>query len=95
MTVLQAGCVFDLYMDIAFCNTLTKYQSLVANINELGYKCRLVILIFGRLGHVPKLTVTGLRLAGLPKKRARQLAKLCNVFCNLKCQRVYIISGNI
>ena len=45
---------------------LTKYQPLVANIWEQGYKCRLV---FGSLRHVQTLTATGLKLAGLPKKK--------------------------
>ena len=33
------GCVFDLYMDIAFSDKLMKYQPILTNIRQLGYVC--------------------------------------------------------
>ena len=56
-----------------------KYQALVNTISELGYRCRLLVFIFGSLGHVHKLVVRGLRLLGMPKKEAKRLAKYCSV----------------
>lgn len=51
---------------------MTKYQPLLAKISDLGYACKFVALIFGSLGHVHKLTISGLRLAGLPKGKSKQ-----------------------
>jgi len=62
--------VYDLYMDIAFLDKLTKYQPIVAKMRDLGYTCKMVVLIFGSLGHVHKLSVSGLRLAGLSKRQS-------------------------
>ena len=73
--VLEVGCVYDLYMDTAFFEKNTK--PLLAKISDLG--CEFVALIFGSLGHVHKLTISGLRLAGLPKGKSKQLAKFCSI----------------
>src|SRR4029434_7208144 len=58
---------------------LTKYQPIVAKMRDLGYTCKMVVLIFGSLGHVHKLWVSVLRLAGLSKRQSKQLAKFCSV----------------
>ena len=79
VVVLEVACVYDLYMDIAFLDKLTKYQPIVAKMRDLGYTCKMVVLIFGSLGHVHKLSVSGLRLAGLSKRQSKQLAKFCSV----------------
>ena len=77
--IIEIGCVFDLYMDIAFYEKITKYQPITSRISDLGYTCKLIGLIFGSLGHVHKLMVSGLRLAGLPKTKCKQLAKFCSI----------------
>ena len=77
--ILEVGCVFDLYMDQAFQDKHAKYQPLLGIITNLGYRCRFAILIFGSLGHVHKLTMSGLRIAGMTKSNAKQLAKFCSV----------------
>ena len=77
--ILEVGCAFDLYMDQAFQDKYTKYQPLLDIITNMGYRCRFAILIFGSLGHVHKLTVSGLRISGMTKSKAKQLAKFCSV----------------
>ena len=86
-------------MEQAFGDTLLKYQPLVSSLDSLGYRCKLVALIVGRLGHVHRLTVCGLQIAGLPKTKEKQLAWYCSVsavmgslavgeqgaFCIFKC----------
>ena len=62
--ILEIGCVYDLYMDMAFNDKIMKYQPIWAKLNDLGYQCKLVVLIFGSLGHVHNLVFSGLRLAG-------------------------------
>ena len=77
--ILEVGCVFDLYMDQAFQDKHAKYQPLLGIISNLRCRCRFAILIFGSLGHVHKLTMSGLRIAGMTKSKAKQLAKFCSV----------------
>ena len=69
--ILEIRCIFDLYMDIAFSDKLMKYQPIRANITELCYVCKLVILIYGS-----KLTLSGLQLAGQAKK---EWQKSCSI----------------
>ena len=77
--ILEVGCVFDVYMDQAFHDKHSKYQPLLRIITSLGYRCRFSVLIFGSLGHVHKLTTTGLTIAGMRKRSAKQLARYCSV----------------
>lgn len=52
-------------------------------INHIDYKFQLTGIVFGRLGHIHKLVLCGLQLAGLnthiKKKNAKRLAKFCLV----------------
>ena len=79
VSVLEVACTFDTSLEEAFMTKVMKYQALVDTISELGYRCRLLVFIFGSLGHVHKLVVRGLRLLGMPKKEAKRLAKYCSV----------------
>ena len=77
--LMEVGWVFDLYMDIAFYDKITKYQPISTRIRDLCYECKLIVSIFGSLGQVHKLTVSGLGLAGLSKTRGKKLAKFCSI----------------
>ena len=68
----------DGYMEQAFCDTLLQYQPLVV-LRQPGWRYKLVVLIFGSLGHIHRLAVRGLQIAGLTKTRANQLATYCSV----------------
>ena len=77
--ILEVGCTFDHSLEEAFLTKLLKYQQLKLTISQLDYRCELVVLIFGSLGHVHKLVVRGLQIAGLTKRKAKQLAKYCSI----------------
>lgn len=77
--ILEVGCTFDHSLEEAFTTKMLKYQLLEQTISQLGYNCKLLVFIFGSLGHVHKLVVRGLQMAGLPKGRAKQLARYCSV----------------
>lgn len=77
--LLEIGCSFDAYMDSCFSDKWTKYQALANAISACGYNCKTLVLVFGSLGHVHKLCVRGLQLAGLVKKAAKQLVKFCSI----------------
>ena len=63
--LLEVGCTFDSNLEAAFVTKQLKYQPLVQAISQLGYKCQLIVLIFGSLGHVHRLVVRGLRMIGI------------------------------
>ena len=77
--MVEVGCVFDLYMGQAFQEKYLQYQPLLQIITTFGYTCRYSVLIFGSLGHVHKCTTRGLRIAGMARKKAKQVAKYCSV----------------
>lgn len=77
--ILEVGCCFDLYMDLCFSEKMLKYQSLTNALAVCGYRIKLIILIFGSLGHVHRLCVRGLQIAGLSKKTSKQTARYCSV----------------
>ena len=77
--LLEIGCVFDLYMEMAFNDKILKYQPILEILRDLGYQCKLIVFIFGSLGHVHNRVFSGLRLAGLSSRKSKQLAKFCSI----------------
>ena len=68
--ILEVGCTFDHSLEEAFSTKILKYQQLEQAISQLGYRCKLLVFIFGSLGHVHKFVVRCLQMAGLSKRRA-------------------------
>ena len=77
--ILEVGCTFDYSLEEAYLTKIVKYQQLKQTISQLGYRCTLLVFIFGSLGHVHKLVVRGLQIAGLSKRKAKQLARYCSI----------------
>ena len=63
-------------MEDSYLSKTVKYQSLISTI---GYRCQLIVLVFGSLGHVHRLVIRGLCIGGLFKTRAKQLVKYCSI----------------
>ena len=66
-------------MEDSYLSKTVKYQSLISTIENLGYRCQLIVLVFGSLGHVHRLVIWGLCIGGLFKTRAKQLVKYCSI----------------
>ena len=79
VTILEVGCTFDYSLEEAFLAKVLKYEPLRNEIEQLGYKCKLIVFIFGSLGNVHRLVVRGLQTAGIPKPKAKALAKFCSI----------------
>jgi hypothetical protein len=79
VTILEVSCTFDYSLEEAFLAKVTKYQLLRNEIAQLGYTCKLLVFIFGSLGHVHRLVIRGLQMAGIPKPKAKALAKFCSI----------------
>ena len=63
--ILEVGCTLDYSLEKAFLTKMLKYHQLEQTISQLGYRCKLLVFIFGSLGHVHKLVVRGLQMAAL------------------------------
>ena len=79
VSILEVACTFDSSLEEAFMTKVIKYQPLLQTITELGYRCNLLVFIFGSLGHVHRLVVRGFQQLGMSKKAAKQLAKFCAI----------------
>ena len=87
--VLEMACTFDSSLEEAFMTKAIKYQPLLHTISELGYRCRLLVFIFGSLGHTHRLVIRGLQQLGMPKKGAKRLAKYCAVSAIIGSRRMW------
>ena len=87
--ILEMACTFDSSLEEAFMTKVIKYQPLLQTIIELGYRCDLLVLIFGSLGHVHRLVVRGFQQLGMPKKAAKQLAKFCAISSTIGSQKIW------
>ena len=52
VSILEVACTFDSSLEEAFMTKVIKYQPLLQTITELGYRCNLLVFIFGSLGYV-------------------------------------------
>ena len=80
IVIQEVGCCFDMYC-IWTCDFRIycfKYQPLMHALTVGGYGTNLVVLSYGGLGHVHRLCVRELQIAGL-HKNSTQIAKYCSV----------------
>ena len=43
MLLLEIGCVYDLYMEMAFNSKIIEYQPILEKLRVLGFQCKLVV----------------------------------------------------
>lgn len=68
VVLTEVCCCFNVYMDTCYSSTLLKLMELIL---QLGYECRLIVLVSGGLGHVHENVVTGLQMSILSILRYR------------------------
>lgn len=71
VSVLEIVCTFDTSLEEAFMTKVLKYQPLVNPISELGYRCALLVFVFGSPGHVHMLIVRDYDCLGCPKRKLK------------------------
>ena len=57
VSILEVGCTLDFSLEEAFLTKPLKYQPLVSAMEQLAYKCKLLVFIFGSLGNVHRRVV--------------------------------------
>lgn len=85
--LVTKGFFVYLFMEKAFSYKLINEQCLLATFSELEYECRLVVLILRRLRHVHKLTVGGVMIDRLTKKKLKKNLGAGKILFNLSCNR--------
>ena len=78
--IAEVAVPFDVFLDDCYSNKFDKYFPLSQRIADLGYSCKIFVLLVGSLGLVHRRFVSGLKLLGVsPIQRARAIAKYCSV----------------
>jgi hypothetical protein len=73
--LVEVSVPYDAFLDICFQNKFNKYYPLCCEINELGYRASVIVLIVGSLGHIHSKFVSGLMSLGLRKFESKILCK--------------------
>eukprot|EP00745_Piridium_sociabile_P024546 TRINITY_DN38897_c0_g1_i6.p1 TRINITY_DN38897_c0_g1~~TRINITY_DN38897_c0_g1_i6.p1 ORF type:complete len:597 (-),score=89.74 TRINITY_DN38897_c0_g1_i6:48-1838(-) len=89
VTLVEVAVPFDSHIDSCFSGKFQKYMPLCLQINDLGYYCKIIVIIVGSLGTVHKKVVPGLRLLGLPRQSTKWLAKYLSVSAALGSFRTW------
>ena len=77
--IVEVTVPFDVFMDDSYQAKFDKYLPLCQRISDIGFNCRIIVLIVGSTGSVHKKFVSGLCMAGLTPARARAIAKYCSI----------------
>ena len=77
--IVEVAVPYDPFVNECYQGKFDKYMPLCQRISDLGYHCKIVVLIVGSLGSVHKKFVSGLCMAGLSPRRARAIAKYCSI----------------
>ena len=76
--ITEIAIPFDCHIKKCYQEKFNKYFPLSLEINSLGYRTQIVILIIGSLGNVHKKFQTGLKINGICKTEAKFLSKFCS-----------------
>ena len=76
---MEVAVPFDPFAQVCYQTKFDKYLPLCQRIQDLDFQCTIIILIVGSLGSIHSRFVSGLRLAGIPVRRGRAIAKYCSV----------------
>lgn len=77
--LVEVAVPFDQFLGDAYSHKFFKYLPLCQKISDMGYQCKVIVLVIGSLGLIHKRFVSGLQIIGLPKNRAKAIARYCSV----------------
>ena len=61
VALTEISVPFDAHLDICYKNKFNKYFPLSVEINALGYRTQIIVLVIGALGNVHKKFLSGLK----------------------------------
>ena len=78
-TLVEIAIPFDAHISKSYQTKFDKYYPLSLEINNLGFRSEIVVLIIGSLGNVHQKVITGLIKAGLSRNDAKFITKFCSI----------------
>ena len=76
--LLEIAVPYDAFVNESYQAKFDTYLPICQRINELGFDCRIVVLIIGSLGSVHIRFVKGLQMLGLSARQAKSTARYCS-----------------
>ena len=87
--IIEVSHPFDVFIETCYQSKFAKYMPLSLAIQDAGYRCTIIVLIIGSLGHVHKRFVPGLKMIGLKQQKAKAIAKYLSVSAMIGSYRVW------
>ena len=78
-SIIEIAVPYDPFINDCYQLKFDKYLPLSQKISDLGYSCKIIVLIVGSLGSVHSRFASGLKLAGFCNARAKAIARYCSV----------------
>jgi hypothetical protein len=77
--IIEVAVPFDAHIDVCYATKFEKYMPLCLEINSIVFFCRIVVFVFGSLGHVHSKVVPGMKILGIPAYTGKWLARYLSV----------------
>ena len=78
VTITEIAIPFDGYIKKTYETKFDKYFPLCLEINAIGYRTNIIILLIGSLGHVSNKFISGLIKNNLSRPESKHLARFCS-----------------
>ena len=75
--IVEISTPFDAFLDKCYNGKFNKYFPLSMEINETGFRTKILVLLIGSLGQIHNKFVTGLKTIGLSGLESKFMAKYC------------------
>ena len=86
---IEISVPFDIHIQETYQAKFDKYYPLCLEVNQLGFKSKVIVLIIGSLGHVHSKFMSGLINIGINKKEAKMMAKFCSISAAIGSSKVW------
>ena len=77
--IIEVAVPFDAFINECYQHKFNKYLPLCQKITDLGFSCRVIVLVIGSLGAVHKRFLSGLKIAGISPSRGKAVVRYCSV----------------
>ena len=79
VTIIEISTPFDSFLETCYNQKFNKYLPLSLELNDLGFRSKIFVLVIGSLGHVHRRFVSGLKNIGFSQTESKFLAKYCSI----------------
>ena len=87
--LVEVAIPFDPFINDCYQSKFDRYMPLCQRVSDLGYSCKIVVLIIGSVGNVHNKFVNGLCMLGLSMTRAKATARYCAVSVMIGSRKIW------